>query len=125
MKTQTQLPLVVQNTINDAVRKLKASGCQFKVVAPDGTEWGDLKVEQPKKKIQNPNRPHGALRNYYDQFVDYTAPVGTVIQIPKHPVYTTEEIRSGVCAKLSTHWGKGTYTTAVSKAGVVEILRTA
>ena len=104
---------------------LEASGAQFKVISPDGTEYGALKVEAPRKKKMNPNREYGELRAYYDQYMNYNAPVGTVIQIPKDPRYSSEEIRGGVCAKLSTRWGKGTYTTAVAKNGTVEIMRIA
>lgn len=124
MKTQT-LPLVVQKTIDTAIRNLEAAGCEFRVIDQAGNSYGTLEIAEKKKKKQNPDRPYGALREYYDQFIDYRAPVGTVIQIPAHQKYKPEEIRSGVCAKLSTHWGKGTYTTAVSKQGAVEILRTA
>lgn len=124
-QTQTQVPLVVQNTINKAIRDLSSAGCQFKVIDSAGNSYGTLEVVEKKKKKANRDRPYGALREYYDQFIDYRAPVGTVIQIPAHHQYKPEEIRSGVCAKLSTHWGKGTYTTAVSKQGAVEILRVA
>lgn len=126
MKTQNQtLPLVVRKTIEAAIRNLEAAGCEFRVIDSAGNSYGTLEVVEKKKKKMNPDRPYGALREYYDQYVDYKAPVGTVIQIPAHHQYKPEEIRSGVCAKLSTHWGKGTYTTAVSKQGAVEILRIA
>lgn len=124
MKTQTQ-PLVVTKTIQNAVRMLEASGAQFKVISPDGTEYGVLKVESPRKKKMNPDREYGELRAYYDRFIDYNAPVGTVLQVPHNPKYKPEEIRGGLCAKLTTRWGKGTYTTAVAKNGTVEIMRIA
>lgn len=125
MKTQTQLPLVVQRTIERAIRDLTSAGCEFRVNAPDGKSYGTLKVEEPKKKKMNPDREYGELRGYYDQYMNYNAPVGSVIQIPKSPKYSPEEIRGGICAKLTGRWGKGTYTTAITKSGTVEVLRTA
>lgn len=125
MKTNQTQPLVVTKTIQSAVRMLEASGAQFKVIAPNGESFGDLKIETPKKKQMNPDREYGELRGYYDKFVNYNAPVGTVMQIPAHPKYKPEEIRGGLCAKLTTRWGKGTYTTAITKAGTVEIMRIA
>ena len=126
MKSNQELPLVVQKTIQTAIRQLEAAGCEFRVNAPDGESYGTLKVEAPKKKKTiNPNRAYGELRAYYDQYMKYNIPVGTVVQIPADARYTPEEIRGGVCAKLSERWGKGTYTSAITKSGTVEILRTA
>jgi hypothetical protein len=125
MKTQTQLPLVVQKTIQAAIRQLEAAGCEFRVNAPDGKSYGTLKVEEPKKKKMNPDREYGELRAYYDQYMKYNVAVGDVVEIPHSPKYTPEEIRGGICAKLTSRWGKGTYTTAITKAGTVQILRTA
>lgn len=126
MKTETkELPLVVRKTIQTAIRSLEAAGCQFRVIDQAGNSYGTLKVEEPKKKKMNPNREYGELRAYYDQYMKYNVAVGDVVEIPHSPKYTPEEIRGGICAKLTDRWGKGTYTTAITKAGVVQILRTA
>lgn len=120
-----QLPLVVTKTIQSAIRQLEASGCEFRIIDPVGNSYGTLEVVEKKKKKMNPNREYGELRGYYDRFMDYNAKRGDVITIPNNPKYTAEEIRGGVCAKLTTRWGKGTYTTAITKAGEVEIMRIA
>ena len=125
MKTQTQLPLVVQKTIQSAVRQLEAAGCEFRINAPNGESYGTLPVAEKKKKKMNPDREYGELRAYYDQYMKYNVAVGDVVEIPHSPKYTPEEIRGGICAKLTSRWGKGTYTTAITKAGTVQILRTA
>jgi hypothetical protein len=122
---QKELPLVVLKTIKLAIRQLEAAGCEFRVNAPNGESFGTLKVEEPKKKKMNPNREYGELRGYYDQYMKYNVAVGDVVEIPHSPKYTPEEIRGGICAKLTDRWGKGTYTTAITKTGVVQILRTA
>lgn len=126
MKTETkELPLVVRKTIQTAIRSLEAAGCEFRIIDSAGNSYGTLKVEEPKKKKMNPNREYGELRAYYDQYMKYNVSVGDVVEIPHSPKYTPEEIRGGICAKLTDRWGKGTYTTAITKAGVVQILRTA
>lgn len=126
MKTNQELPLVVQKTIQTAIRQLEAAGCEFRVNAPNGESFGTLKVEEPRKrKAVNPNRTYGELRGYYDKYMNYNISVGSVVQIPSTDKYSAEEIRGGICAKLTDRWGKGTYTTAITKNGVVEILRIA
>ena len=125
MKSNQELPLVVQKTIQAAIRQLEAAGCEFRVNAPNGKSYGTLKVEEPKKKKMNPDRAYGELRGYYDQYMNYNIKVGDVVEIPHSPKYLPEEIRGGICAKLTDRWGKGTYTTAITKTGVVQILRTA
>lgn len=124
MATDKALPQVVKKTIEQAVRLLEATGSQYKVIAIDGSEYGKLEVVTPKKRNINPHRKYGAIREYYDKFVNYDADVGEVFEIPLTKDFTAEEIRSGVCAKLSTRWGTGTYTTALS-GDKVQILRTA
>jgi hypothetical protein len=125
MKTNNELPLVVKKTIQSAIRQLEAAGCQFRVIDTAGNSYGTLEVVEKKKKKMNPNREYGELRAYYDRFMRYDIGVGDVVEIPHSPLYTPEEIRGGICAKLTDRWGKGTYTTAITKAGVVQILRTA
>lgn len=119
-----QMPEVVRKTVEQAVRLLDATGSSYKIITADGTQFGKLEVVQPKKRNINKDREYGAIRKYYDRFVQYDAQVGEVFEIPITKEFTSEEIRSGVCAKLSTRWGKGTYTTAITK-DKVQILRTA
>ncbi len=83
-----------------------------------------MQVMDKKKRNINPNREYGAIRKYYDRFVNYNAQVGEVFEVPCTTEFSKEEIRSGICAKLSTKWGKGTYTTAIVE-DKVQILRTA
>lgn len=119
-----QMPEVVRKTVEQAVRLLEATGSSYKVITSDGTQYGKLEVVQPKKRQINTEREYGAIRKYYDRFVKYDANVGDVFEIPVSKDFKAEEIRSGVCAKLSTRWGKGTYTTAIVEDSV-QILRTA
>jgi hypothetical protein len=116
-------PLVVTKSIESAIRLLNAAGCHYKVISPNGDQYGGLEVVTRKKKQINPNRNYGELRKYYDMFMKYDASVGDVIEIPSGK-YPPEDIRGGICAKLTTIWGKGTYVSAIVE-DKVQILRTA
>lgn len=119
-----QMPAVIKQTVEKAVKLLDATGSSYKVITADGTEYGKLEVVPPRKRKINTDREYGAIRKYYDRFVKYDAQIGDVFEIPVSQGFTAEEIRGGVCAKLTGHWGKGTYTTAIVEDRV-QILRTA
>lgn len=123
MLKATVTPEVITKAIQQAIRILNATDCEFKVIEQNGVEWGNLEVMPKKKRTINPNREYGELVKHYDQYVDYDACVGDVFEIPKGP-FMPEEIRRGVCSKLSKTWGNGTYTTAVLD-DKVQVLRIA
>lgn len=116
-------PEVVTKGIQQAIRVLIATSTDFKVILSNGEEFGNLEVIAKKKRTMNPNRGYGVLVKHYDQYIDYDAAVGDVFEIPKGP-FESEEIRRGVCSKLSKTWGNGTYTTAVLE-DCVQVLRIA
>lgn len=104
---------IVLKTLAKAISMLRSCGVQYKIIDSDGGEYGDLEVVQKKKKMMNPNRAYGELRNHYANYIFHLAE-NEVAEIPVGK-YDAEEIRSGVCAWASTNWGKGTYTTNVTK----------
>jgi len=116
-------PMVVTKSIESAIRLLNAAGCQYKVISPNGDQYGALEVVVKKKKQMNPDRSYGELRKYYDMFMKYDAKVGDVVEIPAGK-YPPEDIRGGICAKLTNIWGKGSYVSAIVE-NKVQILRTA
>ena len=123
MLIATKTPEIVTKTIMQAEKMLRATGCDYKILTPSGDEFGNLEVMPKRKRTINPNREYGELVKHYDQYIDYDAAEGDVFEIPKGP-FTTEEIRRGVCSKLSKSWGNGTYTTVVVE-DVVQVLRIA
>lgn len=113
---------IVLKTIAKAISMLRSCGVQYKIIDADGGEYGTLEVVQKKKKTMNPNRIYGELRNYYGQYIE-TLEVNEVAEIPVGK-YDAEEIRSGICAWATGHWGKGTYTTNVTKdKQLVQVMR--
>lgn len=101
-----------------------ALGIKYKLIAPDGQEFGDLEVVTPKVRTRQPNKyPHGEVRSWYGAYIDLNAKVASVQVVP-FGVYQPEEVRNGVTAWLSKQWGNGNYTTHVGKTGV-EVMRLA
>ena len=119
----TTTPEVVKKAIEDAIRFLNVTKCQYKVISPTGEEFGALEVVTKKKKHQATDRAYGELRAHYDKHIDYTAAPGDCVRIPLGR-YQAKDIRSGVCAKLSSVWGKKSYKTVITD-DEVQILRTA
>ena len=124
-----ELPQVVTKSILQAQNLLRASGCSFKIIDPADNEI----LHDPESKL-NPvkragrkrmsNAPYGELAAYYRPFVS-NVKVGDVVQIPVKG-YVAESLRSSLCARLSTEWGKGSYTcSANKKTNTVEVLRIA
>lgn len=107
-----------------SIRFIEGVGCKYKIITPDGTEYGDLEVKPTRGgKRASHKHPRGEVRGFYAPQIDLSAKVGTV-QIVKIGDYEAEDIRSGVCSYLSTTWGKKTYTTCHGKDGkTIEILR--
>lgn len=99
-----------------------AVGIKYKLIAPDGQEFGTLQVQPLKTKAER-RHPHGEMSKWYRNQFDFASGIGQV-QTIQAGQYTREEIRGGICAMLTKAWGKGTYTTNLT-ATAVEVMRTA
>lgn len=111
--------------VQQAARFIESVGCTFKIITPDGQEFGTLEVTASTKRkrssSEDKGRKHGDLRNYAKGYMNYDLPVGDVVIIPAGP-YSLEDLRSTVCAELSSRWGLKSYTSS-TKSGSLEILR--
>jgi len=109
-----------------AIDLIKALGCTYKIIAPDGQEYGDLKVLVPKTgkagKRAPRKHPYGAVIAHVRQHLDMDAEVGIVQEVACGSL-DPETVRSSICAVLTAAWGKDTYTTA-TQPGTVEVMRT-
>jgi hypothetical protein len=107
-----------------AVKFIEALGCEFKVITPDGDEFGTLEVKATKNKTRAPLRyAYGEIAKFYKPQLNLQAEIGDVQEVAVGK-FTTEDIRSGVCSLLTKEWGKDTYTTSITDHSV-EILRIA
>jgi hypothetical protein len=110
-----------------AIGLLYASGAQFKVIAEDGTEFGDLKVasieeDKPKKRTRTLKYPYGSIAAHYKPYL-LDMKVGDVAKIP-YGEFDADTLHSAVAAHCSQFWGRKTYiSTARHDDKIVEILR--
>lgn len=105
-----------------AVKFITAIGCSFKVITPDGVEFGDLEVVAAKTRASMKFKK-GVIRNHYRPQLNIHAKIGDV-QVIECGEFDHETIRGGICSMLTGAWGKGTYTTSASE-NQVHVMRTA
>jgi hypothetical protein len=120
---QTQQPEIITKTIAKAVELLKASGAQFKVISPNGDEFGELEVVAAKQKTFRFG--HGELSRIYKPLLE-TLKVGEVATVknPDASKYDLEDIRGSAAAWIGKHWGSEAHTSTIDRAfNTVEILR--
>lgn len=103
-----------------AINFIAAVGCKYKIITPDGKEFGELKT---LKRNARPHVDYGALRKHYKPQLNMDAVIGE-IQFIDCGKFEPERIRSGMCAYLTAKWGPATYATTI-KNNVIELLRTA
>jgi hypothetical protein len=108
------------------IKFISGAGCKFKIITPDGEEFGELEVKPMGSKTRGPlERPYGELINFYKPQIKLDAPVGSVQEISSGE-YPPLRIQSGVCSLLHREWGKDNYTTCINnKTKSIEILRIA
>ena len=98
--------------LNRALMTLKAMNAEYKVILPDGTQFGDLEVQvKPEPKKKRPCKyPRGTLNNYVRDFMKDMI-VGDLVEIPVGEFLITE-VQTAACNYSLTEWGKGCLTTA-------------
>ena len=111
----------------------KLPGARFKIVLPDGQEFGTLVEAAPPKppKTTSPKRnltmPYGTIAKVFSGYLmpmtsgdvaSIPIDVGTTVGI------TPQRLRDNVQAWCCGHWGKGNYTVDFNAAGtMIEVLR--
>lgn len=107
-----------------AIKFIDALGCNYKIITPQGEEFGTLETKPAKDRKRAPLRyPYGEIAKFYRPQLNLQAEIGDVQEIALGK-FTGEEIRRGVCSLLSKEWGVDTYTTNISDSAV-EVLRIA
>lgn len=103
---------------------IEALGCKFKVITPDGKEFGGLEVAPPKAYKRTPlQHPYGAIATYYRTVLNFDAEVGSVQEVPcgEFPI---KSLKSGIARELTARWGKDAFDIVITD-DTVEVLRTA
>jgi len=117
-----------QRVLLDALKRIDNLGVQYKIIAPDGAEYGTLVAVQPKVKPvkarvrRSPKYAQGELKTYISPFVDELQP-GKEVFVPIDK-YDVEAIQSALAGYGFKYWGGGNYVTERdwSRSGVT-ILR--
>lgn len=111
--------------VHRAINWLNSSGVKYKIVMPDGTEYGELQLAPPAPP-DGPKRarryPLGAARSYYAPLIKDMKP-GDIVRVPVG-VFDLESLQSGICAYASANWGNQTaITRRAPEHNAVEIMR--
>ena len=106
-----------------AIKFIEAIGCKFKIITPEGEEFGVLELKPPKPKRDH---AHGEITNFVKANLDLKAEIGSVQQIFVPVKYKPLNIQATTCHILSKEWGKENYTTCLNKnTASIDILRIA
>jgi hypothetical protein len=108
--------------VQRALTFFDALGIKYKLITPEGEEFGVLEVKPPQTR-RPLSYPMGEIRNFYRRFVDLNAAIGSVQLVPTGD-YSPEKVRGGVCSLLAENWGKGNYVTHLAGTNI-EVMRTA
>lgn len=121
------LPEIIVNTIQRTANMMDKNGIQYKIIMPDGTEYGSL-VTAPQG-LTNGGKPrqrkgaiygHGVLADHIAPYMD-NLQSGEVAVIPLNG-YDVTSVASAVSGRAHNKWGNGTYTTHRTPTAV-EIMR--
>lgn len=120
----TQLTELHRRELARCIKFIEAVGCKFKIITPDGDEFGELHAVEEKPRVRAPRKyPYGAVAGWFRPRLNVNAAIGDV-QVVDCGEFPPDDVRSGICSELHRVWGRETYTTAIN-GNAVEILRVA
>jgi hypothetical protein len=112
---------ITAKTIEQAIKLLKATGCQYKIIDVAGNEYGDLKVVAEKgTKKRKSTHAYGSVTNHFKPYLK-DLDVGDVAVVPIDK-FEHASLLSCVAAWCVTNWGKGNARTCRS-GDTIQVLR--
>ena len=113
--------------LNRAITTITALNAQFKIILPDGQEFGELVVVPPKIGRRAPSKfPAGELTEHFRHTLESLEP-GQAAMIPFGKYEADDDLnrlRSCLSGWCCTHWGSGSAITSTNRdLKVVEVLR--
>jgi hypothetical protein len=111
--------------VNQLISTLSAMGAKYKIIMPNGTEYGELEIKSPDgKKSKNITYPRGATRAHYEPIVS-TLDVGEEAAIP-YAHWDATILRSNIHSWCFDNWGSRNYIIERDDTSkVVRVLRLA
>lgn len=109
--------------IERAIALLNAAKADYKIITPDGEEFGNLiGAKRPGKKVYT--RPRGTMLQHFKPFIEAMQP-GECVKVPAD-FYDVEDVRGPISSWCSANWGVGSAITSIDRThNVVEVLRVA
>ncbi|MFN6252460.1 MAG: hypothetical protein ACK4Y5_10320 [Acetobacteraceae bacterium] len=116
---------IIEQTVQNAMRLLKATKAKYIIVMPDGTTHseGDLHLAEVKARARKAGPlPHGTYSTMCKPYNNMA--VGDVVEFDIPPGGTGKSLHSGVTAHFINLWGKGAMKSCFNKkTNKVEVLR--
>ena len=109
---------VVSRTIN-VLNAMAAQGAKFYVELPDGSKYGNIKLETAKPKRQV--RPYGSVKDAIIPFLTGMQ-VGELVSIPIPGGFTRSAFQSAIATRAVKLWGSEAHTTCITKT-TVDVMR--
>lgn len=119
---------VQKQTLVRAINYLNALKVDYKIIAPDGAEYGNLEVVPKNDKAGRRSRSrtkYGMYASLYKTAILNAKP-GDVLSFSLKDIQAGEgdmrSLRSAVTAYASAQWGNGSYVSS-SRDDTIEVLR--
>ena len=97
-----------KRVVEQLVATLSAMGAKYKIILPDGTEYGELEIKPAdNKKTKNILYPRGATRAYYEPFLS-SLRVGEEVSIP-YASWDPKILKSNIHSWCYDNWGSMNY----------------
>lgn len=113
----TALTKLQLNALADIIRCLDGMKCRYAIIAPDGSQIGDLVVKPPKPVKERKRAPltykYGELTSYVRAELGEIKP-GVMAYI-RAGNYTLEQLQAVATSHLSKTYGNGSYSTEMER----------
>lgn len=109
--------------VQKAIALLNASQCKFKIITPDGAEFGELIaiIEKPRLKKKS-LYPIGTLTNHFTPYLQ-NLNVSEIGVVPANE-FEIEAVRSAISGWCARQWGIGSHMSSINRANnTIEVLR--
>lgn len=107
--------------LEKAMRLLDATGCKYRICTPNGTWFGDLKIEKQKRQFKY---AFGEKSAYLRQYLT-DIQIGHVVKVPSDK-YDLIDLQKSISSFLSKSlWPKCHTSTMNRDENIIEVLRVA
>ena len=114
--------VLLTNQLEKVKKMLDGMKCVYAIVDANGNKHGSLEVIAPKKRQRNPDRQHGEMKAYVEQYLEGIDLYE--LRVVPSGKYPAEDVRSACCNYIRSIHGLDTSKTFVNKElKRVEVMR--